>query len=185
MSRITSPGSDDGQFPTQQMEYLGKVADGIIMFPYGFHANVSADVLALMLSVQGSPENRLVMPFNTKKRPKLAAGEVAFFHPPTNSFIIGRANGDLDIETGNGGTGNVNINCKQANVTATESVKVDTPLATFTGDVAIDGSLQVDVDFNNDGKATLGGAGGADIARKGDAVAGGVITGGSANHTAT
>jgi len=143
MSVITSPGSDDTQFPTQQMFYLGKVADGITLFPYGFHANVTADVLALMFSVQGLPENRLAMPFNTKKRPKLAAGEVAFFHPPTNSFIIGRANGDLDIETGDGGTGNVNIKCKQANVTASESVSFDTPEATFTGNVTIDGDLDV------------------------------------------
>ena len=143
MSRITSPGSDDGQFPSQQMEYLGKVADGVTVFPYGFHANVTADVLALMFSVQGLPENRLAMPFNTKKRPKLAAGEVAFFHPPTDAFIIWRANGDLDIETGNSGTGNINITCKQANVTASESVTFDTPEATFTGNVTIDADLDV------------------------------------------
>lgn len=157
MSRITSPGSDDGQFPTQQMEYLGKVADGITVFPYGFHANVTADVLALMFSAQGQPENRFAMPFNTKNRPKLAAGEVAFFHPPTNSFIIGRANGDLDIETGNDGTGNVNIKCKQANVTATESMTFDTPEATFTGNVTIDKDLTVTEDTTLSSTVTSGG----------------------------
>jgi len=157
MSRITSPGADDKQFPTQQMEYLGKVADGITVFPYGFHANVTADVLALMFSVQGMPENRFAMPFNTKKRPKLAAGEVAFFHPPTNSFIIGRANGDLDIETGNGGTGNVNINCRQANITASESVTLDTPETTLTGNVTIDQNLTVTGDTTLSSTVTSGG----------------------------
>lgn len=152
MSRITSPGADDGQFPTQQMTYLGKVADGITVFPYGFHANVTADVLALMFSVQGLPENRLAMPFNTKKRPKLAAGEVAFFHPPTMSFIIGRANGDLDIETGDGGTGNVNINCKQANVTASESVTLDTPETTITGNLTVTGDTTLSSTVTSGGK---------------------------------
>lgn len=52
-------------------------------------------------------------------------------------------------------------------------IEFDTPSATFTGDVQIDGN------------ATLGSGGGQPIARTGDAVAGGVITGGSANHTAT
>lgn len=63
-------------------------------------------------------------------------------------------------------------------LTAPEIIN-NTPLTIFTGDVQIDG------DLNNDGKATLGGSGGAEIARKGDAVAGGVITVGSSNHTAT
>lgn len=39
------------------------------------------------------------------------------------------------------GDGIVNINCKTATVTAAESVTVDTPTATFTGDVNIDGDL--------------------------------------------
>lgn len=184
-ARITKAGSDDKQFATQQMEYLGKVADGLIVFPYGIHGNVPPDALALMFAVQGNPDNRAAIAWTPKNRPKLAEGENAFYHPPTDAFIIWRANGDLDIETGNKGGANININCKQVNVTASESMTLTTPLATFTGDVAIDGSLQVGVDFNNDGKATLGGSGGADIARKGDAVAGGVITGGSADHTAT
>ena len=184
-ARITKAGSDDKQFATQQMEYLGKVADGLIVFPYGLHGNVPPDSLALMFAVQGNPDNRAAIAWAPKDRPKLAEGEVAFYHPPTDAFMIWRANGDLDIETGSKGGANININCKQANITASESVTFTTPLATFTGDVAIDGNLQVDVDFNNDGKATLGGTGGGDIARKGDAVVGGVITGGSANHTAT
>lgn len=167
LSRITAPGADDKPFATQQMEYLGKVADGTIAFPYGMHANVPADILALMFAVQGNPDNRVAIPFNTQKRPTLAPGEVAFFHPLLPDMIIKlQANG-------------------KALIKSAVSVDVDAPEATFSGNVTIAGNLQVDGDINNDGKATLGGAGGAEIARKGDAVAGGVITGGSANHTAT
>ena len=60
-ARITAPGADDKQFPAQQMEYLGKVADGVMLFPYGMHGNVPADVLALIGSVQGNPDNRVAI----------------------------------------------------------------------------------------------------------------------------
>lgn len=142
-ARITKAGADDKQFATQQMEYLGKVADGLIVFPYGLHGNVPPNALAMMFAIQGNPDNRAAIAWTPKDRPKLAEGEVAFYHPPTDAFIIWRASGDLDIETGNGGTGNINITCKQANITASESATFDTPEATFTGNVTIDGNLGV------------------------------------------
>lgn len=148
-ARITKAGTDDKQFATQQMEYLGKVADGLIVFPYGIHGNVPPDALALMFAVQGSADNRAAIAWTPKDRPKLKEGEVAFYHPPTDAFIIWRQSGDLDIETGNGGTANVNVKCKQANITASESVTVDTPESTFTGNVQVDGNLVVDGDITS------------------------------------
>ena len=100
LARITASGSDDEQFPSQQLEYLGKIANGIMVFPYGMHANVTPDVLALMFAAQGHPENRFVIPFNTRNRPKLAEGEVALFHPPTGSFIKWDEDGNLLINNG-------------------------------------------------------------------------------------
>jgi phage gp45-like len=142
-ARVTKSGADDGQFATQTMEYLGKVADGLMVFPYGMHGNVPEDALALMFSIQGSPDNRAAIGWTPKDRPTLKGGEVALYHPPTDAFLIWRESGDLDIETGSGGTANVNINCKQANITASESVTVDSPLAVFTGNVEIDQNLTV------------------------------------------
>ena len=160
LARITGPGKDDGNIPVQQMEYLGKAVDGVIMFPYGMHANVPGDVAALMVAIEGFPENRAAIPFNTNKRPKLAAGEVAFFHPLLPDLIIKlQANGRALIKSG---------------------VAID-----LDADTTITGNLQVDGDFNVDGTATLGGPLGLPIARTGDAVAGGVITGGSITHKAT
>lgn len=102
LARITMAGKDDGNAPLQQMEYLGKVADGIIIFPYGYHANVPADVAALMLALQGSPDNRVAMPFNTKDRPTLKESEVVFFHPKTGFFLKWDENGDLIGDNGTG-----------------------------------------------------------------------------------
>lgn len=135
---ITKAGSDDQQFATQQMGYLGKVADGIIIFPYGIHGNVPPGALALMFAVQGNPDNRAAIAWTPKDRPKLAEGEVAFYHPPTDAFMIWRANGDLDIETGNKGGANININCKTANITASEDINATCTTATVTASDSID-----------------------------------------------
>lgn len=159
---ITKAGSDNEQFDTQQMSYFGKVADGLIVFPYGLHGNVPPDAFALMFSVGADPEKRAAIAWTPKDRPVLAEGEVAFYHPPTEAFMIWRANGDLDIETGDKGGANININCKQANITASESVKFDTPEATFTGNVTIDldlnvkGNVSIDQDLEVTGATTLG-----------------------------
>ena len=100
LANITEASKDDENIPKQKMEYLGKDADGVIVFPYGMHANVPAGVLALMFSAMGFPESRFAIPFNTKNRPKLAENELAFFHPPTGSFIKWDENGDLTIDNG-------------------------------------------------------------------------------------
>ena len=136
LSRITASGADDKQFTAQQMEYLGKVADGVTVFPYGMHANVPADFLALMFAVQGNPDNRLAIPFNTSKRPTLAAGEVAFFHPLLPNLIIKlQANGKLLVKSG-------------------VSVDVDAPEATFSGNVTVAGNVQIDGDLTVTGTST-------------------------------
>lgn len=100
LARITGPGKDDGNIPIQQMEYLGKAVDGVIVFPYGMHANVPGDTAGLMFAIEGFPENRATLPFNLKKRPTLAAGEVAFFHPLLPDLIIKlQANGEMLIKS--------------------------------------------------------------------------------------
>ena len=183
-ARITKAGSDDKQFATQQMEYLGKVADGIIVFPYGLHGNVPADSLALMFAVQGNPDNRAAIAWTPKDRPKLSDGEVAFYHPPTDAFIIWRTTGDLDIETGNSGTANVNIKCKKATVTASESVTVDTPEADFTGNVTVAGNIDVtgnNTVVGNTSTAGLTATGATSLTTT--VTSGGVNIGGTHTHT--
>lgn len=137
-ARITKAGTDDQQFATQQMEYLGKVSDGLIVFPYGIHGNVPPDALALMFAVQGNADNRAAIAWTPKDRPKLKEGEVAFYHPPTDAFIIWRQSGDLDIETGEGGTKDINIKASTVNITADLKVTGNTE---FTGTVKANGKV--------------------------------------------
>jgi len=165
----------------QQGVALGRVGDYTIVFPYGISSDLPNDAMLRVIAPG------IAIPWNIDRPSDGARGEPMFFHPSTNTRIIARNNGDLDIiaDEVDGTVGNVNVTVRQANITATDSIKLTTPEATFTGNLNVDGNLQVDGNFNNDGDATLGGSGGAAIARTGDAVSGGVITGGSANHTAT
>ncbi len=131
-ARITKPGSDDKQFATQQMEYLGKVGDGLVIFPYGLHGNVPADSLALMFAVQGNSDNRAAIAWTPKNRPKLKGGEVAFYHPPTDALIKWDESGNLNIITGKNGSGIVNVTASTINMTGNVNI---------TGDIAVVGTM--------------------------------------------
>ena len=100
-ARITKPSKDTEQFAVQQLEYLGKVADALMVFPYGMHANLPPGALALMFSIQGNPENRAAIAWTPDKRPVLKEGEVAFYHPALPALIIKlQADGSLSIKSG-------------------------------------------------------------------------------------
>ncbi len=97
-ARTTKAGDDTADFPVQQVGYLAKVGDSVMWFPYGMHANIPADELVLMVSMQGNPEARVSIPGSPQKRVKpLAASEVVFFHPDTGSKLHFKANGDIQI----------------------------------------------------------------------------------------
>lgn len=122
-ARITKAGDDAGQFAVQQMEYLGKVGDGAMLFPYGYHGNVPADFLALMVAVQGNPDNRVAIGCLPKSRPTLKDGETAFYHPPTGSLIKWDEDGNLTIDNGS----------------ATMALTGDT--LTLTGNLVVNGTM--------------------------------------------
>lgn len=143
-ARVTKAAPAEAQqFAVQQVTYSGKVGDAILVMPYGVHANLPVDSLALMFAVNGEPDNRAIIGFDPKQRPELVEGEVAFYHPPTGSFIKWTEAGDLDIQVGEESGGNVTINCATATITASSSVTIDTPTTTLTGAVQVDGDLTV------------------------------------------
>ncbi len=97
-ARVTKAGDDTGDFPIQQVGYLAKIGDTVMWFPYGMHANIPADELVLMISMQGNPEARISIPGSPQKRVKpLVSGEVVFFHPSTGSKLHFKENGDIEI----------------------------------------------------------------------------------------
>lgn len=113
---ITAFCKNDKQFAVQQISHMGKTSDALIVFPWGFHANPGAGVLALRLAVQGNTDNAAAMPTDPKAKSMFAEDDSGLFHPPTGSFFICRAGGGMDIETGDGGSGNVNVNAAKVNL---------------------------------------------------------------------
>lgn len=112
LARISRAGDGGGQLPVQQVEYLGKLAESVIVFPFGMHANVDIDSLALMFSIQGNPESRAAIAMSPD-RPTLEAGEIAIYHPKTGSIVKMKANGDIDMVAPNVNiTGNLVVNGK-------------------------------------------------------------------------
>ena len=140
IARISLPGSDAGDFPIQQLRYLGKTAEAPVSFSYGHHANLPADtIVAFFQSPDGS---RIAFPTSSPKRVRLPdAGEVAWFHPETGSRIVFKASGDIEVDLEGAsrnlvvrGTNAVvaldadaTINCVNAKVSASTKIDLDTP----------------------------------------------------------
>ena len=145
------------QQPRQQASFLGRIGDYVVVFPYGLYADLPADTLLKEIAPGVAIPVTVGRPSDTEQ------GEPALFHPATNTRIIARNNGDLDMITTEA-EGDVNIQTVNANITASEAVNIqtvnanitasasatiDTPLTTFTGDVQIDGALNVDGDITS------------------------------------
>lgn len=101
---------------SQQVTYFGKVANSAVHYPLGFHASAPNQTLCLMFSVNGHPENRVVLPMSTT-RPEIEQGEVVVFHP---------TNPDQQVLFKNDG-----------------SIEITATKLAITGDVTINGSLAV------------------------------------------
>ena len=123
--------------PDQQAIFLGRVGNYTVVFPYGLYGDLPADTLLKEIAPG------VAVPVTVKRPSDTAQGEPVFFHPGTNTRMVMRNNGDLDIITTDKG-GDVNVSTVNANITASDSVTVDTPITTFKGDVQIDGKLDVD-----------------------------------------
>lgn len=109
---ITGPANNADRFPVQQMTYKGKEVNVYQHFPFGVYANCSdKNSLGLLFAVEGDSEVRAAICGTPENRPRdLEQGEVAFYHPATNSHFKFRNNGNIDISVEDGNTkGTINI----------------------------------------------------------------------------
>jgi phage baseplate assembly protein gpV len=145
---VTRGGKDTEKYPVQQVIYLGKTADSIMVFPYGMHANVDSADLALMFAVSGDTDNRATLPTSMTRRSTLAAGDVEIYSPVSRSRVTIRANGDVEVDGANiTATASGSITA-----TAGTSATVTAPAIGLVGDVAITGNFSVSGTMTNAGK---------------------------------
>ncbi len=165
---VTGPANNESQMPTQQVTFKGKLATPLMVFPYGHYANVSSSEtvgeqsLAMLFAMEGNEEDRAAIAYTPQLRPDdLEPNETAIYHPFTKTFIKFRNNGDIDIDSKvEETTGNININCVNANLTASENVNVE----------CVDANVTASTSVNVDSPITNLGVGGPEIARLGDSV---------------
>ena len=73
----------------------------------------------------------------------------------TGITLTVNANGTITLDAPNAAC---NVNCKTASLSASESVSVDTPNTSFTGNISVDGNATVGGTATIDGQTTVGGA---------------------------
>lgn len=116
------------QYTDQQAEFLGRLGDVVVISPYGLYADLPSDTLLKMIG------DGAAISVTVKRPSDSAQGEPVFFHPATNTRIIARNNGDLDVITDSDTAGSINIQTVNANVTASGNVAAT--CANLTADVS-------------------------------------------------
>lgn len=108
---ITLAGGDNDKFQTTQINYLGKVADMEVIYPYGLCGNPPAGSLVLLFNVQGQEENKAGIANLPNQRFKnLKPGEVVLGNYLTGSYIKFLENGDIEMFAKSGKINIVNTN---------------------------------------------------------------------------
>lgn len=148
---VVRSGTDTGQFPVQQVVYLGKTADAIMVFPYGMHANVDGNSIGPLVLLNGNDENRAMVPTSMTRRSTLGSGDVEIYSPVSRSRVTIRANGDVEVDAANitataSGdltatvTGSVAVTASAATVTA-PTVTLDSATVSVTGNLTVTGTI--------------------------------------------
>jgi hypothetical protein len=132
------------KYPNQQTVFLGRVGEYSIISPYGLYADLPDECLLKEIGEGAAISVTVKRPSDNEQ------GEPVFFHPSTNTRIIARNDGNLDIFTSDSG-GSVNIYTVSAVITASESVTIDSPSTTITGNLTVDGSTSLGANVTSGG----------------------------------
>lgn len=167
---VSESSSDNGNYAKQKINYRGTTGNAEMLLPYGHHANIPANTLAVMLRLSADSENRVAIPMSGRNRIKgLAEGEVVYFHPDTHSYLWFKANGDIDIHSENDiniDANIINIDAETINITATETnltsetINIDSTTITenFETKSMIGTTLNITANVNITGATAMTGA---------------------------
>lgn len=94
---ITNSGKDDMARPVQQVQSLGTTGEMEVFFPYGVHANLPVNAMALVMKLAGQSSSKVAMGSMPNKRQTLQAGEVMFYHPLTGAEFRFHKDGSVTL----------------------------------------------------------------------------------------
>lgn len=129
----------------------GEVADAQRFQEYGFTSVPLAGAEAVVASIGGIRSHRVVLAVDDGRYrlKQLQPGEVALYDNSGN--VIHLQNGQV---IGITALTAINVTAPTCTVKATDHATIDTPTATFTGDVNVDGKLSVDSDITTQTQVT-------------------------------
>lgn len=130
-----------------QCNFMGTTTDYEAIYPYGIYAKPKTGSMVILQSVLGDESNKVGTEYDNKKVQEILSllgdGDNAIYNPTSNSSVIFRASGDIEIEAR--GSNNLKI---KASVDHTGDMAI-TGDVTITGDVDIEGTLTLDGDDIN------------------------------------
>ena len=142
-----------GAFPRQQVSYIGKAANVVPIWPYGFDASVPKDKLGIGLSLWGNSDSKVAlltaMGDGEDNRIDLQEGEFALYHPPSGSKLHFKFDGSIEVKAG----------VSTILISPTIGVQITTPPGLpfiISGDAIITGSLTVGTTLDVTEEATIG-----------------------------
>ncbi len=96
--RTSNAMNDEIQLPVSQISYHGVGASGVHWFPYGYHANIPAETLAIAFLLEANPESKILLAGSPLSRPPgLLVGEVSLYHPDTGSKVLMKNDGSVEV----------------------------------------------------------------------------------------
>lgn len=178
---ITKNHGDDKAYKGATTTAYGKQQTVQVINPWGMSSTAPIGSMALLFSCEGKQDVIYAMPY-TVDRPKGQGAGDCYIFSLNNSAIIKILNsGNIEIickDLTINATNNVNINCKNLNIVASNDIGINCKNFNITAQNMNHTGNQ----FKTTATSVELGSGGEPIARKGDSVSGGIITGGSSNN---
>lgn len=148
---VSKDTSDGNSRPFQSIQYLGRVQDTEVFFPYGLHGNAPKGAMSILFSLLGQSSNKIAMVSAPTERPKVKTGEVVLFHPITQAKSYFKNDGSIVTNTdaailsllkdgtikAENGSGSITLN-------PDGTVVIDASLVTMTGNLQVDGNINAD-----------------------------------------
>lgn len=147
--------NDNGQgHPLRQVDYNQQAVDNCQTMPWGIHGVPPVDTMGYVLAVNGNAEEAIFIPTGFDNRPSgLAEGELQISSPTLGHEIKLKFGADGSVLIATNSNSEIKILGDDITIKATAgTVTVDSPAVTFTGNIQIDGTLDVDgiSNFNAD-----------------------------------
>lgn len=142
---VTGNTDDTEDFPQFQIQYMDKVADAMILLPYGFPARpIPDETLCLVFNIQGQEQNRIAVPLSSTNRLKgFKDGEVGMHNEALGTFIKMDEEGNLRIEVPNEilqNSQNVTITAADVNIEFNDLTLTGNDSTLTVNDVTITGN---------------------------------------------